>query len=415
MNSWGVKLPKRRYVEVWMYLLIIFSVNFFDIVPINQIIGDNGPFTFYLLSLFLMFTFKRKAWISDSKEWLIPFWLFYLGIFLSFFPAYIYYGQSFGRSFLTNRRMFELVAFPILIALKPNEVEIRRTLYAFAVTFILVSLFVTFLAPGWAPEVENEDFIEEGDYLHTVRGARFIVLALIFSLSRVLKDYNTRNFLISLGIFIILFLGQNRSSLIAALFILLYTILRMKMSSRKLMALAMLGISALLIIVGTASQWEFLYDQTINQILDPDYNRNKSVVYMFSPREPLRYILGDGFISANVNPIIHYLQESGIFHSDVGFIGLWHQYGLLPLLTILFYMFKSLFSKKKMFLVKASALYMLIGALTISYYATGDALLWLSFFFYIYYSEDLPSFRDDSRHRFVYRWEGYRYRSISNL
>lgn len=413
MKSWGVKLPKRGYVEVWMYFLILFSVNFFDLIPINQVIGPNGPFTFYLITLFLMFTFKRKAWISDSKDWLIPFWLIYLGVFLSFFPAYLYYGQSFGRSFLTNRRMFELVAFPILIALKPNEVEIRRALYAFAVTFIFVSFFVTFFAPGWAPVVENEDFIEEGDYLHTVRGARFIVLALIFSLNRVLKDYNTRNFLITLGIFVILFLGQNRSSIFAAVCIVFYAVLKMKMSSRKLLALVMIGISGLLIIVGTASQWEFLYNQTVNQILDPDYNRNKSIVYMFSPREPLRYILGDGFISANVNPIVHYLQESGIFHSDVGFIGLWHQYGILPLLTILFYMFKALFSPKKEFLVKASALYMLIGAVTISYYATGDALLWLSFFFYIYYSEDLPLFRDDSRHRVVYGWEGSRYRSIS--
>ena len=396
-----------------MYLLILFSVNFFDLIPINNIIGPNGPFTFYLLSLFLMFTFHRRAWIGDSKEWLVPFWLFALGILLSFIPANLYYGQSFGRSFLTNRRMFELVAFPILIALRPNEKEIRRSLYAFAVTYFLVSFFVTFFAQSLVPVEESVEFVEEGDYLHTVRGARFIVMALIFALNRVLKDYTTKHFLIAFGVFIILFVGQNRTSLIAALIIVLYTILKMKMSSRKLLAVSMVVISAMLIIVGTAGQWAFLYDQTMSQILDPDYNRNKAIVYMFSQREFLRYLLGDGFISAYVNPIVHHLQESGIFHSDVGFVGMWHQFGVLPVGVVIYYMFKSLFSPKKGFVVKSCAIFMLVGALTVSYYATGDALLWLSFFLYIYYSENLPKYRDDSRSRPSYDWRKSRYRSIS--
>ena len=173
-------------------------------------------------------------------------------------------------------------------------------------------------------------------------------------------------------------------------------------------------ISAMLIIVWSAGQWAFLYDQTMSQILNPDYNRNKAMVYMFSQREFLRYLLGDGFISANVNPIVHNLQQNGIFHSDVGFVGMWHQYGILPVGIVVFFMFKSLLSSKKGFLVKACAIFMLVGSLTVSYYATGDALLWLSFFLYIYYSESLPIFRDDSCSSPSYVWRKDRYRSILN-
>ena len=378
---------------MWVFLLLICSVNFFDIVPITRLVGVNGPFTFYLLSLFFMFTFNRRALIGDSMHWLVPFWWFLFGILLSFIPAQIYYGQSFLQSFFTYRRFFELVAFPILIALRPNEKELRTSLYAFSVLFLILCLIVTFIAPGLVVIPEKRNLVENGDYVHVLAGVRHVFLAFIFALHRAIRQGGIKYYGWVFFLFLVLFLAQNRTSLIAAVFVLCFVLFSMKMSSRKLILMAMLFISAGLMILYTADQWRALYFETLNQLNNPEYNRIKSLVYMTGSRSILRYLLGDGFISADVNPLIHILQESGIDHSDVGLLGLWHQFGVLPVVVVLVITFKG-FSPRKSFLVKASAIYTLTGILSLSYIAFGETLLWFSCYLYLYYASSSPQFQE---------------------
>lgn len=414
IQSWGVQKTKRSYIEIWILLLLIFSVNFFDLLPITQRVGPNGPFTFYLLSLFLVFTFYRRAWIRDSIDWLKPFWWFYVGVALSFIPALLNYGQSFGQSFFTNRRMFELVAFPILIALRPSEKELRTALYAFSVLYLILSLFVTFIAPDWVFFDEKHPFIDEGDFVHVLPGIRHVSLAFIFALQRVIRDNNGHNMRVALYIFGIMFLVQNRTSLFAALIIVMYVILSMKMNAQKLILLVVIGLTLLLMGVYTSGQWGAMYQMTVDQITNPEYNRIKALLYMFSTRDPLRYLLGEGFISANVNPIILVLQENGIYHSDVGFVGLWHMYGVIPTITVLVMTFKGLLNRNKSFLVRASAIYILVGSLTLSFFAFGETLLWLSIYLYMFYSDGEPYFNDRSVTATYVGWSGRRFRSIAD-
>ena len=211
--------------------------------------------------------------------------------------------------------------------------------------------------------------------------------------------------------FALLFLVQNRTSLIAAIIIVGYLVIKMKMSPQKLLLIATGSIAVLLMIVYTSGQWELLYQETIEQIFNPEYNRNKAYVYMFSHRSLLQHLLGTGYISANVNPIIHILQESGIFHSDVGMIGMWHQYGVIPTIVILVMTIKGLVEKKS-FLVKACAIYIIVGIPTLSFYGIGESLLWLSIYLYVYYSDNLPVFRDDSKTVRSIGWTKGRFRSI---
>lgn len=408
-QSWGVTRRKRSYIEIWILLLLIFSDNFFELLPITERIGPNGPFAFYLLSLFLVFTFYRRAWIRDSLDWLTPFWWIYVGVFLSFIPSLLYYDQSFVQSFFTNRRMFELVAYPILIALRPSERELRSALYAFSIIFLFVSFFVTYVAPGWIAVRDDGTLMDEGDFFVKIPGIRHVSLAFIFSVQRVMKDNRSKSIRWALFLFLILFLAKNRTSLLAAIGIILFIIYSMKMNARKLIIIVVIILSLLLMYLYTAGQWGAMYQETMDQITNPDYNRNKAFAYMFSRRNLLRYLLGDGFISANVNPIIYNLQTEGIFHSDVGFVGMWHQYGLIPVITILVITCKAFFDRQKSFLVRASAIYILIGSVTLSYFAIGETLLWLSIFLYMYYSDGDPSFNDNPGTRARVGWAGRRY------
>ena len=411
-GTWGVSKKKRFYIEVWIFLLMLFSVNFFEIIPITNLIGPNGPFTFYLLSLFFMFTFNRRAWISDSASWLVPLWWLVLGIVLSFIPASLYYGQSFTQSFFTNRRMFELAAFPVLIAMRPTEQELRSPLYAFSVVYLVSCIFISFFAPDWVPHDESRSFIESGDYIHTLSGIRIVFLAYVFAFNRAMRQTNLKNIAMVMFLFIVMFIAQNRTTLAAAIVVAIYVLHTMRMNSNKLIIIVFLVTSVLLMALYTAGQWNSLYLETVSQLTNPDYNRNKSMIYMVASRDWIRYLLGDGFISANVNPILHVLQDSGIYHSDVGFLGFWHQYGVIPTITIIVLTIKGLIQKKS-FLVRASAIYVIIGALTLSYFALSETLLWLSIYMYLYYSADLERFQENIVVR--QRWSGWRYRSISNL
>ena len=97
----------------------------------------------------------------------------------------------------------------------------------------------------------------------------------------------------------------------------------------------------------------------------------------------MSYLWGNGFISGNVNPIMEELRKEGIFHSDLGLVGFWHQFGILAVGVILMLVVRGL-SGMRSYLVRANALYILTGTLTISYFLQFGFSLWLCFFMYLF-------------------------------
>ena len=410
--SWGVVKKKRRMIDVWLCVLMILSLNFFELIPIMRIFGVDGGYTLYLISLFFLFTFYRRKHIRDYLPWMNPFWWFIAGVLLSFIPALIYFGQGIGRSLLTNRHMLYFCAFPVFIAIRPTEREIRSALYAFSIIYLGIVLYVSFVDNSL---IKIPDFAmdHEGDYVYTVQGFRFVVLALIMSLDRVMNKFNYKNLFWFFFLFGIIFLIQNRTALLAAVIISLFAVWDMKMSVQKLVMIAAILAASLFMVAMTASQWGLLYDETITQLSDPDYNRIKSMNYMFAHRDGfIRYILGDGFISGYVNPILKVLGTEGIFHSDVGLFGMWHQYGLIPVITILVCCIKGLAAKKS-FISKSIAIYILVGATTLSYFGLAETLMLLAFFQYMYNTDRVGELHDNTYDPVRKKAKWGRYRSLT--
>ena len=410
--NWGVVKKKRRLIDVWLCVLMILSVNFFELLPLMRFFGVDGGYTLYLITLFILFTFYRRKHIRDYLSWMNPFWWFMVGILLSFIPSLIYYGQGIFRSMLTNRHMLFFCALPVFIAIRPTEREIRAALYAFSVIYLGVVLLVTFVDNSliYIPEFALE---HEGDYVYTVQGFRYVVLALIMALDRMMHKFNTKNLFWFFYEFGVIFLIQNRTALLAAVVIALFAIWDMKMSARKLMLMTVIFAAALFLVAVTASQWGLLYDETITQLSDPDYNRIKSMNYMFAHRDGfIRYILGDGFISGNVNPILQRLAAEGIFHSDVGLFGMWNQYGLIPVITILVCCIKGLAAKKS-FISKSIAIYILVGAATLSYFGLAETLMLLAFFQYMYNTDLIGELHDNTYDPVKKKAQWGRYRSLT--
>lgn len=413
--NWGVVKKKRRLIDVWLCVLMILSVNFFELIPITRVFGVDGGYTFYLITLFILFTFYRRKHIRDYLSWMNPFWWFMIGILLSFIPALLYYGQSFGRSFLTNRHMLYFCAFPVFIAIRPSEREIRSALYAFSVIYLVIVLVVSFVNNNLIPVPEYSAFLEHdgSDYVLTVQGFRYVVLGLIMALDRLMYKFNSRNLFWMLFLFGVIFVIQNRTSIMVAIVVSLFAVWDMKMGARKLMLISVIIAAALFMVVMTASQWGLLYDETMTQLSDPDYNRIKSMSYMFAHRDGfIRYILGDGFISGYVDSLLVRLGADGIYHSDVGLFGMWNQYGLIPVITIIVCCIKGLAAEKS-FISKSVALYILLGAATLSYFGLSETLTLLAFFLYMYNTDLVGELHDNTFDKIRKKTDWGRYRTIS--
>ena len=403
---------KYRFMELWLLALLLMAAEMFGLVPFMSVLPPNACFGFSLFILFILFTFYIRIPIWDIPKCAKPLLLFLATVVLSYIPAQIYFGQSYFQSFLTNRHMLLILSFPVMYCVRPTLKELRRAFYMFSIIYLITTLVVTFWDPNLIILPDGVPFKQETDFVHTLPGIRLTSIAFILSVNEFRKKVTVSSSFWVVFHLALLYLVQNRTSLVAAILILILGI-RMATSARvRLGALGFGIVLGMLLIVYTAAQWEILVEETIEQLLDPEYNRNKAFTYVFSHRDWIRHLLGDSLISTNVHPLMLRLQEDGVFFSDIGLIGFWNQYGVLGTLTILVTIFKGL-SKNRPFLVRGVALYFLVGIATLSYFAIFESLFVLSLYWYLYFIlREQPSF-DTLPPRKIYSYTGRRFRSIS--
>ena len=373
-----------RLMGLWLFILLVLSVEVFNLNAVSGFLHPNACFGFSLGMLFLLFTFFIRIPVWDIGKSMGPVIWMTVGTVLTFIPAFYYYGQDFSRSFLTNRHMFMIWMIPILYAIRPTLREVRQAFYAFTVLFFILSLVVTFVDPYLIPHNESEPFVEEGDFVHILPGIRLLVIALVLSLNEFRKNQSVKNLLWALFIFGVIFMVQNRTALLASLVIIFLAVRRADSNKGRLVGTAFGILLGLVMVVYTATQWDYLIQKTIEELSDPEYNRNKAYMYMFAERNLTRYILGDGFISTYIHPLMTQLQDSGIFFSDVGMIGFWNQYGVVPTIALLVYFVKGL-APKRGYIVNSLSIFFLVGIPSLSYFGMYATLVPLGFFFYLYF------------------------------
>lgn len=373
-----------RLMGLWLFILLLLSVEMFNLEAISGFFSPNACFGFSLGILFLLFTFFIRIPIWDIGKSMWPVIWLTLGTVLTYIPAFYYYGQDFSRSFLTNRHMFMIWMVPVLYAIRPTLREVRQAFYAFSVLFFFLSLVVTFVDPYLIPHSDAEPFVEEGDFVHILPGIRLLVIALILALNECRKHFSVKNLLWAIFIFGVIFMVQNRTALLTSFVVIFLAVRRTDSAKGRLIGTAFGILLVLVMVVYTATQWDFLIQRTIEELSDPEYNRNKAYMYMFSERDLTRYILGDGFISSYSNQLMTQLQDRGIFFSDVGMIGFWNQYGVIPTAALLTFFIRGL-APKRGYVVNSLSIFFIIGIPSLSYFGMYATLVPLSFAFYLYF------------------------------
>ncbi len=376
--------------STYIFVLLLLTVNFFDIQPFGSWLSASGG-TVGLIMLYLwvfigfIFFSKRSLHdLSTLKNNASTMWIF-AGLLLSMIPAYLYSQQSLGVSLVAYRRFYFWIAIPMLLYIRPNEPDIIKPLTWFGILFFAMSLLKSRFFPQWFFFSETVQikmsYAVENELLHFY-GLALLLYPLYYYCGKLKDKYSVKDTLMVLLFLTFLYFLQNRSTLFIAVIITGYAFL----TSKNKFGIPIIILLSIFIFYQTQEVWMELREQTFAQLSDPDYNRVKAFNYFVygANKNLLTILLGNGYLSAHATSRMMDNMEMGIFNSDLGMIGFWNQFGIIPIIVILVVIIKVLVSKACPFYVKAIALHILGGALTISYFAHPADMLWFIFLYYLF-------------------------------
>ena len=385
MDAWTVAryTGPRRWVVFWMVMLMLVTVQFFALVPLLPLSEGNMSFaTFFLVVLALLLRTRKLRHKPTNKEMKPLIWLL-LSVLLSFIPAYVYYRQPFLQSFFTYRKFFFYLILPLLLTVRPTKEEIRKSFYIFSVIWLVMTIIVSFYLQSWVEVADGRLFIDEGDLLHCLPGGRYIGLSFILALDHYLEKRSADNLVTAIFMFCCVFVILSRTILAASMAIIVLATMSGRTVRAKVGGLTALFVFFIVFTNLALDRLDLLIEETSSQVVDVEYNRNKAFIYMFSSQRNIWTILfGNGFISGHVDSIIYDLQEKGIYHSDVGLIGMWHQFGLISVSVIVASAINGV-SRDYSFIIRAFSVYILLSALTIGYFALSECIFWICLYWYL--------------------------------
>ena len=383
--------------SAYLLILMLISVNFFHFMPISKY-TDNDICLIAFLFWIVLGHFLYKPWnkwlsISIRKEYW-PMLVIWLGVIISFLPSRSLYGQSFVSSFITSRAMLSMLALPILFVIQPSRRDIEKAAKWFSIILLIFAVLDALNIPiidrtFFIDEDRPKKLIDDDSFVMLLPGFHWVGISLFFCLDRLKKVFSTRNLVSSVFFFAAVFLLQNRTMLFICAVLFAYTFFTVTGKTSKQTAVIRYGtlLIVALIIGVTAPQWLKLFKETSSQLGNDDYNRLLAYNYFLFQACPgvIHYFTGTGLISAKTSSIMKDLMDAGIYNSDVGFVGLWNHYGILPILTIVAVAIKGL-KKSSPHYLKFNAFFVLISGATIGCFNTPDKLLWLCVYIYLVFS-----------------------------
>lgn len=342
----------------------------------------------------LHFNYKTELPFWTVK--MIPFYFIFGGILLSMIPAYLFYGQSFVQSLLTYRVQYLWIFVPLLYRMVPSEEEIAKAM--FNTTLLMWGVFLLRLYDPQLIVMDEETIerMEESKRTLYITGFTLAAIPFYYYLNEIKKGFNIKYLIPIFICFGYLFVMQNRSILFPVCLFAGITFLKIR-SRYSFLIILFMGVSAAIFLMNTYEIWSMLLESGTKEINDKDYNRNLAIVYFLTSNEhPLNYILGNGFISDNVSHIMSNLMKKGIYNSDVGFLGYWHQFGIIPIITFFWLTIYALVKKRIPYYLKLWSAQILICSLTISYFGQSQEILFFSFFIYLlYYHKELGLYEEE--------------------
>lgn len=373
-------MKKSIYIFVILLLICeVYSLKIFNPLFLGLDLGYILLYIWLLLG-FVIYRRKTKNPFYKTNN-IIPFCLIFLGIFLSMFSAYILYGQTLIQSLIAYRRQyFWIVAF-VLLYVRPSVRSIIKSLNWFSIIYIVTTLLRTYIIPNWF--VERDLFLASGEEVLYGLGLPLLTIPMYYYCGRIRNYFELRDVLYVICYVVFFVLVKNRSILFVVIIIVFFSFISSKKKSIAIPITVILGLLFFYISFDIIVE---LNNETVSQVGDSDYNRVKALDYMLfnSNKDLMTVLLGKGFISSHVSNDMANLMMSGIYNSDIGFVGYWDQYGIIPIIVFTVIIIKVLMSKFVPFYIKAIGGHILVCSITISYMGFASNIMWFSLFYYLY-------------------------------
>ena len=302
---------------------------------------------------------------------------------------------------IVNRRLIFYLFIPVLFHIQPSERDIIKSLSYFTVLYMSVWLYQ--VVTPYPVTTSMEVAIEAGrgtfdrgstDFGYLMPGYTLLLIPLYYRIQKLIEDVSLRTIFPVIIMTGILFLLQNRGTLFFAIIVLLFAFFRIRTKYRYFFIIFFIAVAAGAYIV-TEKYWISFFNETSQQLSDPEYNRWKSLYYFLFHYSPhwLCYLFGNGYLSSRIDSgqFLIVLMNAGFYQADLGIIGFWSMYGMIPVLVIYAIVFRLLFFIAAPFYMKALAAHVLVVPICWGFSYYDMLLLVLMSYLAGYYSETLKA------------------------
>jgi len=386
---------------LYLFIALILSVTFWDLIFFDTIFNTKtSPFIAIIWALFGLYWFRSKAGnikIYNFKKYYKYFYWLIIGFLLSTIPAFLFWKQNFDISLIAYRRLIFYIFLPMILYMQPSEKQIIKALLYYTIVYIIISVTQAFTPFPILTSVIDKITLGRGSFDfkdnflgYLLPGVSMVLFFFYYKLQQFKELPNSKSFITVFILFCFILVLQNRGALFFATLIFIYVLFK-QMGPNKIFSFLVFCIIAIVVFNIFSKYWNSMVNETLIQFNDPDYNRWKAYRYFVFEYSPnwLCTILGNGFLSAKTQSgqFLQSMMNEGYYQSDIGLIGFWSMYGIIPIIVIYSIILNILFHKKYPFYLKAISAHILFVPISWGFDSCDIMILVIIIYIYAYYVE----------------------------
>jgi len=299
---------------------------------------------------------------------------------------------------ISQRTIYLFFLLLSLLYVQPSRDELTKALGLFSIITIAIWAYALHDPSILAKDEFTMELISSNNegalngFRTYIEGSFFVLLYLYLQMGDFVKSFSWGKFVKILLLTAFFVLYRNRSALIGVVLALAYSILAFR-SKNKILLLFVSTLAFLLVAFVTYDIWTNLIVQSQQELGDSGYNRWVTLEYFIFNYSPnwLCWVFGNGMPSvgnSKFGAIMARNMSNGIFASDIGMIGMWSTYGLLPIIVVYQKLLKIIRSNTSPFGLKFFAFHVFLVPTIFQYgKITGLFLFVLVFYLYAYTRE----------------------------
>jgi hypothetical protein len=327
------------------YFILLFclgSIGFFSPVLIPAAFLTYAYYGLYCLTLLIIVGNYKK---SHYNSFAIPVILILFAAILGAVNATYSWGQNLFDSFTGVIYFMSYIVFFLLATNEFEEEKVEKLIVILGIAYAVIFLFsfLTFPRIFFGDINQNDD--TRGFQRIRTSGIGFLFLLSFFSLSEYILKRKSSLLILYLLTIICIVMSLTRTYIIFSIVFSIIFILKKSNVFIKVMTV-LIAVSAFYLIT-QMDFYKLMADQTGSQIGDLQEDiRLQSVEYYlnyFSPN-PISQIIGNGHANgkSGYSKFMNYLQmERGLWTADIGYIGLYTEFGILSIMAYLIFIYKT--------------------------------------------------------------------------